>query len=208
MELWGRFWVLVTRFLSVTTLSPFDGSDQSQTPMGLAVPVLPVATNFGGGLRFRPPGHRQDNGDGSEFKCDYSAMAADGWTNCSSPDRSCWLQNKNTGQRYDINTDYENEFPTGVRREYWLEVTKTNITADGYPFNGATVFNNSYPGPWIQACWGDTVVIHVRNSNPDRGTSIHVSGFISLDSCLSSNQLTMYCSGTASDSSTPCTWMV
>jgi hypothetical protein len=138
-------------------------------------------------------------------------MKSEGWTNCSTPDRSCWLVNKNTGQRFDINTDYENEFPTGIRREYWLEVTKSNITADGYTFTGATVFNNSYPGPWIQACWGDTVVIHVRNSDPDRGTSIHVSAFISLpSSCLSrlGNQLTMCYSGTESDSSTQCTWMV
>ncbi|KAK0752999.1 multicopper oxidase-domain-containing protein [Schizothecium vesticola] len=190
MELWGRFWVLVTRLLSLTTLSVFDGPDQSQTPMGLAVPaehlepvfVPSVGTNSKDGLRFRPPGHRQDNGDGSEFKCDYSAMEAAGWTNCSTPDRSCWLVNKNTGERFDINTDYENKYPTGVRREYWLEVTKSNITADGFTFAGATVFNGSYPGPWIQACWGDTVVIHVRNSDPDRGTSIHWHGIRQLNS--------------------------
>jgi len=195
MELWGRFWVLVTRLLQFTTMSALDG-DKSQSPMGLATPaehlepvfVPPAVAETDLGPIFRPPGHRQDNGDGSSFQCDYRAMK--GWTNCSSPDRSCWLVNKATGQRFDTNTDYENEYPTGVRREYWLDVTKSDVLgnqSDGYTFTGATLFNGSYPGPWIQACWGDTVVIHVRNTNPDRGTSIHVSAFFrsSLHSCLS-----------------------
>ena len=98
------------------------------------------------------------------------------WEKCSTPeDRSCWLVNPKTKERYDIHTDYETKYPTGVTREYFLDVTKSDITADGFSFKGATVFNGSYPGPWIQACWGDKVVIHVRNSNPDRGTSVHVS---------------------------------
>ncbi|KAK0732030.1 multicopper oxidase-domain-containing protein [Lasiosphaeris hirsuta] len=187
MDLWGRFWVLATRLLGVqTTLSAFERSDQPQSPMRLAEPtkhlepvfVPPVATDPG--PVFRPPGRRHDKGDGSDFRCDYSAMT--GWESCSTPqDRSCWLINKATGERYDINTDYETKYPTGITREYFLNITKWNITADGYTFPGATVFNNSYPGPWIQACWGDTVVIHVRNTNPDRGTSIHWHGIRQLN---------------------------
>jgi len=180
MELWGRFWVLATRLLGFTTLSSFDGSYHSQTPIGLAEPaehleplLLPPLT-ADPDLVFRPPGRRHDRGYGSDFKCDYRAMT--GWEPCSTPqDRSCWLVNKKTGERFDINTDYETKSPTGVTREYWLDLTKSDITADGYTFKGATVFNGSFPGPWIQACWGDNVVINVRNSNPDRGTSIHVS---------------------------------
>ncbi|KAK3325003.1 multicopper oxidase-domain-containing protein [Apodospora peruviana] len=181
MELWGRVWVAVTRVLGITTLSAFDVSDQS--PMGLAEPVVvehlqPLV--LPPGPIFRPPGHRQDDGDGSGFQCNYSAMT--GWRKCSTPeDRLCWLANDATGERFDISTDYETKAPTGIKREYWLEVTKTDITADGYAFKGATVFNGSYPGPWIQACWGDTVVIHVRNSNPDRGTSVHWHGIRQLN---------------------------
>jgi hypothetical protein len=186
MGLWGRFGVLVARFLSFSTLSPFDGADQPQTPLGLVVPAEyiqaesvvvppPLGPNVADNpLVFRPPGHRQGNGDGFEFQCNYTAMG-DKWAKCSKPDRTCWLQNKETLERYDIYTDYENKYPNGTIREYWLDVTKSNITADGYTFFGATVFNNSYPGPWIQACWGDTVRIHVRNLDPDRGTSVHVS---------------------------------
>ena len=184
MELWKRFWVLVTRLLHFTTLSALNESDVSQHPLELGEPAAPPEPEFvhppvampvaDDPLHWRPPGHRQDDGDGSLFKCDYRAMV--GWTKCSTPeDRSCWLSNPITGERFDINTDYENKWPTGVKREYWLTVTKSSITADGYTFNGATVFNETYPGPWIQACWGDTVVVHVTNKNRNNGTSIHVS---------------------------------
>ncbi|KAK0651136.1 multicopper oxidase-domain-containing protein [Cercophora newfieldiana] len=189
MEFWKRFWVLVTHLLEITTLSSPGGPDHDQSPMGLAVPAgYPVGPAFAPpvtkdpDLVFKPPGRRHDKGDGSDFKCDYTAMAELGWAPCSTPeDRSCWLVNKKTGERYDINSDYENKYPTGVTREYWLEVTKSDITADGYTFTGATVFNESYPGPWIQACWGDRVVIHVHNKNPDRGTSIHWHGIRQLN---------------------------
>ncbi|KAK1752904.1 putative laccase [Echria macrotheca] len=189
MELWARFWVLVTHILRFTTLSAYEGSDQSQSPIAAGVPaehlepafVPPVAADHDGPI-FRPPGHRTDKGDGSDFKCNYTAMK--GYRNCSTPlDRSCWLFNPETGDRFDINTDYETRAPTGVEREYWLDVTKSDIpNADGYPFIGATLFNETYPGPWIQACWGDTVKIHVRNTNPDRGTSIHWHGIRQLNS--------------------------
>ncbi|KAK0704487.1 hypothetical protein B0H67DRAFT_648919 [Lasiosphaeris hirsuta] len=41
-----------------------------------------------------------------------------------------------------------------ITREYWLIVTKWDIKVnetDEYPFIGATVFNKTYPGPWIWA---------------------------------------------------------
>ncbi|KAK4227794.1 putative laccase [Podospora fimiseda] len=174
----GRFWVLVTQFLGITTLSPYDGlTDKTQSPLQLAKPKEDDDP-----LHFKPPGRRYGKKEpGADFKCDYRSMT--GWELCSTPeDRSCWLINKETKQRFDINTNYETNHPNGTLREYWLDVTKTDITADGYTFKGATVFNGSYPGPWIQACWGDTVRIHVTNKNPDRGTSIHWHGIRQLNS--------------------------
>jgi len=32
------------------------------------------------------------------------------------------------------------------------------------------------PGPLIEANWGDTIVVHVRNSILDNGTSLHFHG--------------------------------
>lgn len=181
----GSFWVLVARLLGVTTLSTYEGLDRSQSPLQLTdshshVETSLVPTAAKDSLHFRPPGHRQDKGNGFDFKCDYRKMV--GWEKCSTPeDRSCWLVNKKTGERFDINSDYENYYPTGKTREYFITVDKSNITADGYTFYGATVFNETYPGPWIQACWGDTVKVHVRNLNPDRGTSIHWHGIRQLN---------------------------
>jgi len=187
MELWKRFWVLITRLLHITTLAGLDETSLSQRPLGPEEPAaLPEPEFLPHGatpsaddpLRWRPPGHRTDGGPGRDFFCDYSEMAKEGpWEKCSTPeDRSCWLRNTQTGKRFDINTDYEQFFPTGVTREYWLTVTESTIDADGYPFVGATVFNETYPGPWIQSCWGDEVVVHVTNNIKAHGVSIHWHG--------------------------------
>jgi len=37
------------------------------------------------------------------------------------------------------------------------------MAPDGVPKN-MYVFNNSFPGPLIEANWGDTLVIHVKNN--------------------------------------------
>ena len=36
--------------------------------------------------------------------------------------------------------------------------------------------NNSYPGPLIEACWGDNITIHVTNYLDTNGTTIHWHG--------------------------------
>ena len=59
------------------------------------------------------------------------------------------------------------------------------------------VFNNSFPGPTIEANWGDTLVIHVKNNLETNGyvsfrsgglifsTSIHWHGFLQHGSAAS-----------------------
>jgi FtsP/CotA-like multicopper oxidase with cupredoxin domain len=99
-----------------------------------------------------------------------------GWRSCSAPgDRGCWLTDDN-GNTFDITTDYEKIAPVGVLREYTLEITDSWINADGLNFTDAKVFNSTYPGPWIQACWGDTVQVTVINKLTYNGTSIHWHG--------------------------------
>ena len=46
--------------------------------------------------------------------------------------------------------------PLGITRNYTLELTDGWWDADGLNFTAAKLFNNKYPGPWLQACWGDT----------------------------------------------------
>lgn len=134
-------------------LSPFNPFELPQHPLldesGIKLnapdPDQPI---------FKPPTGRRE-GPGSDFLCDYSNMGPD-WYSCSSPEnRGCWLRNRFDGSEYNILTDYENDAPTGITRNYTLYVNDGKLDSDGLPFNDAKLFNNSYPGPWIQACWGD-----------------------------------------------------
>ncbi|KAJ5758378.1 Multicopper oxidase type 2 [Penicillium odoratum] len=63
--------------------------------------------------------------------------------------RKCWLPG------FDI-TDYEKEIPPGGLVEYELTVSNQVISPDGYLTNGM-VINGQYPGPTIEANWGDTL---------------------------------------------------
>ena len=76
-----------------------------------------------------------------------------GWTPCQTPtNKTCWLNNTNGGT-FDIWTDYEQYAPIGIDRYYTLNVTNGTINVDGMNFTEAKLFNGSYPGPLIEACW-------------------------------------------------------
>lgn len=60
--------------------------------------------------------------------------------------------------QYNITSDYEYNFPKGVTREYWLEIdyANANLAPDGWPRDEPMkVINGTYPGPLIEANWGD-----------------------------------------------------
>lgn len=42
------------------------------------------------------------------------------------------------------------------------------------------VFNKQFPGPLIEACWGDELKIHVQNHYDANGTTIHWHGIRQL----------------------------
>ena len=116
----------------------------------------------------------------STFTCNYSNMPK-GWRPCSTPqNRGCWLRGDTPDEfgntEYNINTDYEKAAPKGVVRKYELVVHNMTLNADGFNMQWGKVFNESYPGPWIQACWGDTLEIKVTNLLPYNGTTIHWHG--------------------------------
>ncbi|KAF3765652.1 hypothetical protein M406DRAFT_339052 [Cryphonectria parasitica EP155] len=123
----------------------------------------------------------------SHDACVYPAR----WTSCNTPtSRDCWLQDTESADEFgaysqiDIHTDYENEeaTPRGITREYWLEVDGDFLlTADGFPKTSGKVFNKQYPGPLIEACWGDELVIHVKNNYTANGTAIHWHGIRQLN---------------------------
>ncbi|KAH7026696.1 multicopper oxidase-domain-containing protein, partial [Microdochium trichocladiopsis] len=126
--------------------------------------------------KFRPPGGHP----GAKFTCDYRNMKD--WYPCSTPmNRGCWLRHPN-GSEFNIHTDYENQAPIGIDRYYTLDVHDSWLNPDGLNSTQSKLFNNTYPGPWIQACWGDRVHINVTNHMKHNGTSIHWHGIRQLNS--------------------------
>ncbi len=156
MLLVERFWTAVVYVASLGFLSSSDtqgSGSELQVPL-VGNPVRPPHAISRGPI-FKPPGGRLD-GPGSDFQCDYSAMA--GWSDCSTADnRACWLRNDVTKKEYNISTNYEdsNQTPIGIHRTYYLNITDGWVNATGMNFTEAKLFNNTYPGPWIQGCWGD-----------------------------------------------------
>lgn len=81
---------------------------------------------------------------------------------------------------YSLETNYYDVIPdTGVTREYWFEVQESEGALDGIIRDIMTI-NGQVPGPTIYADWGDWVVVHVTNSVPKNGTSIHWHGIRQL----------------------------
>lgn len=101
-----------------------------------------------------------------------SARATTNTSACSgnsASDRSVWCD-------YDIDTNYYNQVPnTGVTVEYWFELQNVTTAPDGVSRNALTV-NGSFPGPTIEANWGDTVKVHLVNSLTNNGSSLHFHG--------------------------------
>ena len=152
MYLSGSVWSSITYVVNILTLSPAPWGYDEQVPLPINKQLHQDAAT---GPTFAPPGGSL-TGSGSTFTCEYPSMV--GWESCSTADdRTCWLKNNETGAVYDINTNYEDPTtaPIGVQRTYQLDLGDTWFNADGMNFTEAKLFNDTYPGPWIQACWGD-----------------------------------------------------
>jgi hypothetical protein len=66
---------------------------------------------------------------------------------------------------------------TGVTRYYDFTVSYQKIAPDGVTKNGI-VINGQFPGPLIEANWGDWIEVKVTNALTDEGTSIHWHGIL------------------------------
>ena len=166
-------WAYLLSAFNFITLSPLqnfnaDGSIQS--------PLLPDSAYIKhvDYPIFEPP-NAPEHG---EFICKYPDLPD--YEFCSEhDDRGCWLRPKDpySGKpTYNISSDYENIFPKGITRKYVLDITNETLYPDGCKNSEAKLFNASYPGPWIEACWGDDIEVTVRNHLPCNGTSVHWHG--------------------------------
>ncbi|KAK0733755.1 multicopper oxidase-domain-containing protein [Lasiosphaeria miniovina] len=80
----------------------------------------------------------------------------------------------------DWNSNPYVEYPrTGVIRSYDFTVSRGFIAPDGYQ-RPVLLVNGAYPGPLIEANWGDKIVVTVHNNitGPEEGTAIHWHGFL------------------------------
>ncbi|EMC95423.1 hypothetical protein BAUCODRAFT_149398 [Baudoinia panamericana UAMH 10762] len=155
----------------IWTPDSWKPSIQPQQPLlEDAVPITSPGSKLfdgaGHGPIFQPPNSPEID----EFICDYTAMK--GYLPCSAhSDRGCWLRNPLTRSEFTINTDYEQTAPIGVVRSYHLYASEMNLTLDGVLNTDGQVFNRSYPGPAIRACWGDTIEVTVHNNLKNNGTT-------------------------------------
>lgn len=79
------------------------------------------------------------------------------------------------GQSTANNTNYYTDTPnTGVTRYYDFEISAGQIAPDGV-FKDGILVNGQFPGPTIEANWGDMISITVKNSL-DEGTAMHWHG--------------------------------
>jgi hypothetical protein len=145
----------------------------------LQIPVQPDSPQPSKYPIFNPPDDLED----TPFRCEYPDYPEkDGWVSCNTKtDRQCWLRNTRTGERFDINTDYESTGPKGIVRQYYLELADSKRNPDGFGSLPVQLFNDSFPGPRLQACWGDRLKITVKNCLPSNGTSVHWHGFRQLN---------------------------
>ncbi|KAK2609157.1 hypothetical protein QQS21_002239 [Conoideocrella luteorostrata] len=90
------------------------------------------------------------------------------------------LPNGHPWSTLDSNTNYYQNHPhTGVIRSYDFTVSRGLIAPDGYE-KEVLLVNGAFPGPPIEANWGDTIQVTVHNniSRADEGLALHWHGFL------------------------------
>ena len=84
--------------------------------------------------------------------------------------RECWDNN------FSIDTDFDSNWPTTGRTvRYDWTITNTTMAPDGFE-RQVFAINGQYPGPAIEANWGDMIEITVKNELTNNGTAIHWHG--------------------------------
>lgn len=76
------------------------------------------------------------------------------------------------------NTNYYTNTPnTGMTRFYDFTITQGVISPDGVNKTGILI-NGAFPGPTIEANWGDWIQVTLNNQLADEGTSLHWHGLL------------------------------
>lgn len=84
------------------------------------------------------------------------------------------------GTKTVINTNQLTDPPnTGVIRSYNFTIKRETKSPDGYS-KPVLIINGQFPGPLIEANWGDTIQVTVNNAitGPEEGTALHWHGIL------------------------------
>lgn len=87
------------------------------------------------------------------------------------------------GTRTPVDTSPYTQSPTtGIIRSYDFTISRGVIAPDGYQ-TSVLLVNGGYPGPTIEANWGDTIQVTLHNNitGPEEGTALHWHGFLQTD---------------------------
>ena len=90
------------------------------------------------------------------------------------------LSSSNWGSRTANNTNPYTQPPnTGVIRSYDFHIKRGTIAPDGFQ-RDVLLINDQFPGPTIEANWGDKINVNVHNeiTGPDEGTALHWHGLL------------------------------
>jgi len=75
-------------------------------------------------------------------------------------------------------TNYYNSVPnTGMTRSYTFSIATGTISPDGVE-RDTILINGAFPGPLIEANWGDMIQVTVNNDMESEGTSLHWHGML------------------------------
>ncbi|KAK5109467.1 hypothetical protein LTR62_007027 [Meristemomyces frigidus] len=82
------------------------------------------------------------------------------------------------GGRDPFNTNpYTSPPETGVTRNYQFTISEQTLAPDGVE-RKMLVVNGMFPGPTIEANWGDWIEVQLTNNLPTEGTTIHWHGLL------------------------------
>ncbi|KAK5947286.1 hypothetical protein PMZ80_001436 [Knufia obscura] len=81
------------------------------------------------------------------------------------------------GTRTALNTNPQDAPDTGVVRSYNFTIARSTLAPDGVS-RPVMLINGQFPGPTIEANWGDTISVTVQNNLDNEGTSMHWHGML------------------------------
>lgn len=84
------------------------------------------------------------------------------------------------GRKTVANTNPKDAPNTGITRHYDFTISRGELAPDGYLKKSGILINGQFPGPLIEANWGDWIEVKVTNNitGPEEGTSLHWHGML------------------------------